>query len=345
VQSIADRFTALNPYDRKIVKGSILNITDANFVDKDPKKPQRQLYGYSIAAKRYALYERNKKDIKIIDPKAHGIGFLYPPKDSPKDWKEEVPEWIYEAWDYILRGALKLKRKAPSWLNLPQMMRLTITTYNVLKMLGEWPLARPFNFLMLPMVSPTFGYAFYKRATDRVLLVTQFLSKQDQWSGMKCVNIHSGKAYRMVCTNEKNPPYNVVFPKHFAELLIRYQEHPEAKSLAPNGGPCEADTSGLLQRAHVIAGELRYIGKETDRKWEEGEDISIFEFKTTEWGRAKKVEAPSELRDKTCKLSLRELVRRTGMSRHTILKVRRGEITRRSTLAHIAKSLNFTEGK
>ena len=83
---------------------------------------------------------------------------------------------------------------------------------------------------------------------------------------------------------KKNPPYNVVFPKTFAELLIRYQEHPEAKSLAPNGGPCEADTSGLLQRAHVIAGELRYIGKETDRKWEEGEDISMLEFKTTEYG-------------------------------------------------------------
>ena len=149
----------------------------------------------------------------------------------------------------------------------------------------------------------------------------------------------------MVCTNEKNPPYNVVFPKNFAELLIRYQEHPEAKSLVPNGGPCEADTSGLLQRAHVIAGELRYIGKETDRKWEEGEDISIFEFKTTEWGRAKKVEAPSELRDKTCKLSLRELVRRTGMSRHTILKVRRGEMIRRSTLAHIAKALQIYKSK
>jgi len=58
VKAIVDRFAALNPYDRKIVKGSILNLVDANFVDSDPKKPQRQLYGYSIAAKRYALYER-----------------------------------------------------------------------------------------------------------------------------------------------------------------------------------------------------------------------------------------------------------------------------------------------
>jgi hypothetical protein len=29
------------------------------------------------------------------------------------------------------------------------------------------------------------------------------------------------------------------------------------------------------------------VGKETDRKWEEGDDISVMEFKITEYGRAK----------------------------------------------------------
>ena len=176
-KKIADKFAALNPYNRKIVKGSILNLVDANYVDSDSKNPQRQLYGYSIAAKRYALYERvSDNDIKIVDPKAHGIGFLYPPKDSPKEWKEDVPQWIYEMWDYIVRGALKLKRQKPSWLNIPQMMRLTITTYNVLEMLGEWEIARPYNFLLLPMVDPMFGYAFSRRANEKVLLVCEFSS-------------------------------------------------------------------------------------------------------------------------------------------------------------------------
>lgn len=182
VREIADRFAALNPYNREIVRGSILNLVDANFVDSDPNKPQRRLYGHSIAAKRYALYEKiGNKDINIIDPKAHGIGFLYPPQDSPKDWEHDAPQWIYEMWDYIVRGALKLKRKRPSWLNIPQMMRLTITTYNVLKMLGDWEVARPYNFLLLPMVDPTFGYAFNRRATDKVLLVAPFSAKQERW--------------------------------------------------------------------------------------------------------------------------------------------------------------------
>ena len=181
VQSIVDRFAPLNPYNPKAVKGSILNLVDANYVDSNPKNPPRQLYGYSIAAKRYALYEKlGRANIKIVDPKAHGIGFLYPPQTSPKDWEEEVPQWIYEMWDYIVRGALSLKRKSPSWLNVPQMMRLTITTYNVLAMLGEWGIARPYNFLFLPMVDPTFGYAFAKRANEKVLLVCPFSSHQER---------------------------------------------------------------------------------------------------------------------------------------------------------------------
>lgn len=100
VKAIIDAFSALNPYDREIVK-RFLNPVDANYVDCDPTKPQRQLYGYSIAAKRYALYVKvGNEHIEIVDPKAHGIGFLYPPKDSPEGWKKEnVPQWVYELWD------------------------------------------------------------------------------------------------------------------------------------------------------------------------------------------------------------------------------------------------------
>jgi hypothetical protein len=341
VQAIVDKFAALNPYDRKIVKGSILNLVDANYVDSDPKNPQRQLYGYSIAAKRYALYEKiGKKDIEIVDPKAHGIGFLYPPKNSPKDWKADAPQWIYELWAYIVRGALKLKRRAPSWLHMPQMMRLTITTYNVLEMLGEWEIARPYNFLLLPMVDPTFGYAFHKRTNEKVLLVAAFSSKQEHWFGMKCENIHSGKKYKMVdCTKAKNPPHNVVFPSQFARLLIEYQEHPEAKSLAPDGTPCESHTTGLLQRAHIVAGEFRYIGKEADRKWEEGGDISVLEFKSTEYGRVKKVVAESSLGDEIRAIGIRKTIELTKMSQHTIEKMIRGEAVKRTTHEHVLKAI------
>ncbi len=341
-KAIANRFTALNPYNRKIVKKSILNLVNANYVDSDPKNPQRQLYGYSIAAKRYALYEKTRKhDITIVDPKAHGIGFLYPPKDSPKGWKEDVPQWIYEMWDYIVRGALRLKRKKPSWLNIPQMMRLTITTYNVLEMLGEWEIARPYNFLLLPMVDPTFGYAFSRRANEKILLVCEFSSKQNRWFDMKCVNIYSGKKYKMVdCTKENDPPYNVVFPSQFARLLIEYQEHPEAKSLAPDGSPCGPETCGLLRRAHITAGTFRYVGKETDRKWEEGDEISVLEFKATEYGRAKKIVADTLIADEIRAIGIRKTMELTKMSQHTVEKLIRGEVVKRKTHERVLKAIH-----
>src|SRR5258705_8541160 len=52
VQGIVDRFEPLNPYDRKLVPGSILKIHKLNW---DDKKERRQLFGYGIAAKRYTL--------------------------------------------------------------------------------------------------------------------------------------------------------------------------------------------------------------------------------------------------------------------------------------------------
>jgi hypothetical protein len=321
VTEIADRFASLNPYDPSAVKGSILNLVDANYIDSDSSRP-RQLYGYSIAAKRYALYEKKgSTDVRIADPKAHGIGFLYPPKDSPKNWKEDVPQWTYELWDYIVRGALGLKRRSPTWLKVPQMMRLTITTYNVLAILGDWEIARPYNFLFMPMVDKTFGYATDMRPDEKPLLICPFSSDQKEWFHLECLDVHSGKKYRMVDYNEeKNPPHNVVFPSQFERLVTEYQGHPEAKSLAPDGSQCKEDTKGLLRRAHVVAGEIRYIGKETDRKWEEGDDLSVPEFKSTEYGRSRMVVASEEVRNEIKRIGIKRCARESGFDRKNLIR-------------------------
>jgi hypothetical protein len=322
-REIAQRFSSLNPYDQKAVKGSILNLVKANFVDSDSKKPQRQLYGYSIAAKRYALYEKTgTSDITIVDPKAHGIGFLYPPQDSPKNWTKEVPQWTYQLWDYIVRGALGLPRRTPPWLDIPQMMRLTITTCNVLEMLGEWEIARPYNFLLLPMVDPLYGFAFHRKSDEKVLLVCAYSSKQNEWISLECVNVYDGKKYRMLNCRKinGNVPYNVVFPSQFAHLVIQYQKHPEAKSLAPDGSACKAETKGLLKRAHVVVEEIRYVGKETDRKWEEGDEISLLDFSATEYRRKGKVVASEEVKAAIQKIGINRCARESGFHRANVVR-------------------------
>jgi hypothetical protein len=57
----------------------------------------------------------------------------------------------------------------------------------------------------------------------------------------------------------------------------------------------------------ITAGEFRYVGKETDRKWEEGDDISILEFKPTEYGRARRVVASEEVKSDITKIGINRL--------------------------------------
>jgi len=101
VDEIVQRFETLNPHD---LKGSIPKVHKLNW---DENRQRQQLYGYSIAAKRYALYPRTNNDIEIVEPKAHGLGYFYPPRDSPQGWNHETPQWIFEAWDWIMRGVLR----------------------------------------------------------------------------------------------------------------------------------------------------------------------------------------------------------------------------------------------
>jgi hypothetical protein len=237
---------------------------------------------------------------------------------------------------------LKLPKQLPSWLDIPQMMRLTITTYNVLEMLGEWEIARPYNFLLLPMVDPVHGIAFHRRSGEKALLVCAFSSKQDQWFDLECVNVHSGKKYKMLNCKKANGsiPYNVVFPSQFGHLLIQYQQHPESKSLAPDGAPCKPETKGLLQRAHVIAGEIRYVGKETDRKWEEGEEISVIEFAATEYGRKGRIIASEEVKAAIQNIGINKCARESGFDRKNFIrKLVRGLPVKHSSYSQFARWL------
>lgn len=67
--------------------------------------------------------------------------------------------------------------------------------------------------------------------------------------------------------------------KCYGNVLGADREHPEAKFLGHDGKPCESDTRRLLRRSHIIEKRRRYIGKETSRRWEQGDDISMVDFR------------------------------------------------------------------
>jgi len=331
VTKIVDRFTTLNPYS---FSGSILNLVDENYVDGDPDKPRRQLLGFSISAKRYVAYQRTREQITIIDPKAHGLGYLYPPADSPKGWDDEhdAPKWIYEFWECLLRIALSLKRNDPSWLKRPQMMRMAVTTQNVLKRLHQWEGFRPYNFFLLPILANC-GYPANVEP-GYFTLVAPFESDQHKWIDSECINIADSNDTRKyeLTTDFKSPEYGEwAVVDIFENLLYRYLQHPEAKSLAPDGGPCKGDTCGLLGRAHIIAGRHRRIGKESDRRWEEGDDLESLRHQSIEYEAETATITPNghsqaseALIRQIKKIGIREMMR-FGCGRRTLKRICRRE--------------------
>jgi hypothetical protein len=124
-------------------------------------------------------------------------------------------------------------------------------------------------------------------------------------------------------------------------LLDSYQNHPEAKSLGPDGRACEFDTRGLLRHAHVYANwPPIYIGKESDKHWEEGEDLSLLDFKAIEYKRKGNAVADDEQLASIAKVPKREFMRR-GINQHTLEKICSKEPVRAIKLA---KGLKILEG-
>jgi hypothetical protein len=196
---------------------------------------------------------------------------------------------------------------------------------------------RPFSFLLLPQVDSSGGHPA-DVDNSRFTLVTSFTSKRNEWLKSECINIFDGKIYQLAL--EQTAQLDKVIPRTYAHVLYLYTKHPEAKSLAPDGTPCTCDTRGLLQGSSVTAASRRYVGKETDRRWEQGEDLSLVEFTSFEYQQSKQVVAGEEIKNDILKFGIRKLERDTGVSHHTLDKITKGAPVRRKTLVKVMHRLS-----
>lgn len=91
---------------------------------------------------------------------------------------------------------------------------------------------------------------------------------------------------------------------------------------------------------HVTAMRARYIGKETDRKWEHGDDFSLLAFKPAEFDDLGQiVKADAGLIERIRGVPIKSLVRMANVDRNTIRKVLRGASVRGSTIQRIVATL------
>ena len=327
VDLIRRQFRRLNPYDPRIVP-DLLKIEDVNF---DSDGQPRDLFGYAISAKRYALYERHGDDLEIVDPKAHGLGYLYPPMDRGA----EEPDWTSAAWKWLLRNELGMSSTEPAWLNRPAMMQIRMSTPHVLKRLNK--MSRPYSFVLCPLVDSVVGYPAGV-VREQFTLITPFTKNRSAWLNADYVNVYDGNHHSLSLT--QTPKFNKVIPQTFGYILRLYTLHPESKSLAPDGTPCDAHTGGLLQRTHVIASQSRLVGKETDRKWDHGGDFSLLQFKPAQFDElGKMAKADATLIERIVAVPTKALARKANVDRNTIRKMLRGLPVRRATNQRVVLAL------
>jgi len=157
----------------------------------------------------------------------------------------------------------------------------------------------------------------------------------------QCINIHDPESPLYQLTDIYDGEKALV--RNFFMLLDSYRKHPEAKSLSFDGRPCDSETRGLLTRAHIEANwPPIYIGKESDKHWEEGDDLSLLDFKAIQYRRKGNAVADDEQLSRIAKVPKREFMRR-GINQHTLEKICALEPVRAIKLTECLKVLQKYE--
>ncbi|MGC2330260.1 MAG: hypothetical protein WA581_02305, partial [Candidatus Acidiferrales bacterium] len=338
-KKIIAKFERLNPYS---FGGSILK------VEKDSLK--RQLYGFGISAKRYCLFDNS---YRIVHASSHGLGYIYFP-DSRWNEEAEAHEWVCEAWEYIIKN--DPDTKSPSWFSVPAMMRIAMTTPKVRmwKVIQDQQSELPYRLHMKPsnfVVSPLIDRQGDEKHSDgfpkkvdrgKFMLIAPFGSKSKDWYKFRYTNVHDGKQFNLAPLDRKKD--SEASPATLETVVRVHQLHAESKSLGSNGEPCSFSTRGLLQRTPITAvGYPRFIGKETDRSWEQEEDPSFFEPILVEYRSNETARITTDVRLQTalrnCGHTVREIATETGVNPSTVQNARMGERIRKSNAAKLWKFL------
>jgi hypothetical protein len=154
---------------------------------------------------------------------------------------------------------------------------------------------------------------------------------------LTCINVVDGSQYELAL--EQDVLRTKIIPQTYGYVLHFFPFREESKSLAPDGAPCGARTRGVLRRASVVAGQQHFVGKETDRRWEFGEDLSLLRSSKAMEYRRRTTIADRALREQVSAAGVRALMRSTGLSQHTIEAIRGGRRVRAATLRRLQRAL------
>jgi hypothetical protein len=147
VENIRDRFSALNPYNRAVIPGSVLKLEDENFVEGDSDR-RCELWCYAVSEKSYALFTLDEANHPIIRKySSHVLGQYRSPVARDRHG------WIVDAWKREIRLARGETVEPFPWKHYPAIAQLTISTWSVLQPYRTNERLRPFDFLAVGVMS------------------------------------------------------------------------------------------------------------------------------------------------------------------------------------------------
>jgi hypothetical protein len=221
--------------------------------------------------------------------------------------------------------------------DLPAMMRIRVTTPNVMAALRKRDpgAAKPYNFAQSPILV---------EAPPNFTLVAPSSKHPEEWLERDYTEIHSGRTFKLY----SNYRGKQLKPQTLSSLIWRHFLHPEAKSLGPDGKPSDFRTSGLLQRRPIKAMlPFRFIGKEVERKAQEGEDISAIEsdgpirYELGQTAKTRAADPAHILRAK--RFGVRQLIRESGKEQHAVERYLAGKRVHPDTRTRIIKAVERLE--
>jgi hypothetical protein len=180
------------------------------------------------------------------------------------------------------------------------------------------------------IIDPNFSVLM---VAGRAMNVQKAIPIPDQPS---CINTHDGKRHDL----NKFSRSDVTT---LGDIICSYLQHPEIKSLGPDGKTCKAHTRGLLQQMKINGGLQHCIGKEISR-FEHGEEDFIENIDDVcihyDGGR---VDANESVIAEISAHGLRRTTKETGLDRKTIRAILRGEKVKAATLAKLVIGMRLQQ--
>jgi hypothetical protein len=175
-------------------------------------------------------------------------------------------------------------------------------------------------------------------------LVATFSKHPEDWLTRDYTEIHSGDLVRLHCEYRGKK----LLPQTLSGVLWRHYLHPEEKSLGPGGEHCHGGTRGLLGRGPLKAIiPFNLIGKEVERRAQEGEDVSVLEgsgpvrYHVGQRAKTRSADPGPILRAK--RFPLRQLMRESGISQHSVERFLCGDPVHPATRARLEESVEKLE--